>query len=130
MTSIDSIQNTFSKEDYPAKFQDSPITHVTPPRGPSPCRGSEEPPYLSLDEHNDESCFEDEQSWRMGDRALYHASDGEVLVTIAKIHFDDGDLYFIVCPEDGHEKQTTRERLSGVPYEYLSDSDEEEGERR
>ena len=47
------IQDTFSEEDYPSKFQGRSlvgiISHVTQPRGPSPCEASEEPPHLSLD---------------------------------------------------------------------------------
>ena len=47
------IRDTFSEEDYPAKFQGRSlvgiISDVTQPRGPSPCEASKEPPHLSLD---------------------------------------------------------------------------------
>ena len=59
------IQDTFSEEDYPAKFQGRSlvgiIAHVTQPRGPSPCRASEEPPYLSLDDDLSDSDEEEDE---------------------------------------------------------------------
>ena len=63
--SIMLIRDTFSEEDYPAKFQGRPlvgiITQVTPPRGPSPCEASEEPPYLSLDDDLSDSDEEEDE---------------------------------------------------------------------
>lgn len=61
------IQDTFSEENYLAKFQGRPLVgiiaqQVIPPRGPSPCRASEEPPYLSLyDDLSDSDEEEDER---------------------------------------------------------------------